>query len=264
MTVRKPAVLPGSHYKRPVRLESGGQIANTHLAVVADEDGRDARAYVKHFPTDAPRGLFNEWFGYCVMSALGVPQPNAAVMPAPLLGTGQILWAFVSFSPMPTNQGTPKEHYDLSNAEQCRILVDRLLSCHALGSLIAADQLCLNTDRNMGNLVFTGKKSFVAIDHGEILGGRQWTRDSLLRPTEWCRSLTLEVCEFYTPLAPRHCNTVYASADVAAEALWEKYSALHSVVDGDRNGDGRLALEAVWWRSLNLSEWFRNQLKLMA
>lgn len=263
MTARTPAVLPGSHYRRPVRKETGGMIADTHLAVVADEKGCDARAYVKHFSAAAPRGLFNEWFGYCIMSALGVPQPNAVMMPAPLLGTGPIQWAFVSFAPMPVNQGTPKECYDLNDAGQCRMLIDRLLSCHALGNLIAADQLCLNADRNLGNLVFTGKKTFVAIDHGELLGGSQWSRDSLLRPTEWCRSVALEVCELNDPLSPQHRNTVYASADVMAEALWERYSALREVMESGRSGDGNLALEAVWWRSLDLAQWFGQQLKLM-
>ena len=169
-------------------------MAYTHLAEVRNISGELCRAYVKHFPNNQPRALFNECFGHAVMSAMGVPQPPCAVMLAPVFEADppMIAWSFISCQPRPTFDGTPKEIYKIEDAVALSILIKRIFSCPMLPLLIAADQLVMNGDRNLGNFVFTGKRAFVAIDHGEIMGGGAGTNDALLRPTGWAVSKLIE------------------------------------------------------------------------
>lgn len=261
MSIKQPASLPISNYKRPIRIETGGRVATTHQAMIVDSEGAERRAYVKHFGSDAPRGMFNEWIGYTVMSALGIPQPETAVMPAPVGGQGPVQWAFVSFVPAPNHEGTPKEVYNLADAGHIEVLAERLLACHSFAAMVAADQLCMNGDRNLGNLVFTGKRSFVVIDHGDILGGRDWHLDSLLRPTGWIASKPIGFCDQFGKLKKAHCSAIYAASQICCEQLWRTYSGLASGVSPAGREAG-IALDAVWWRSLTLAQWFRDELKL--
>lgn len=246
---------------RPIKVQTGGVRALTHLALVRDAGGKAQRAYVKQFPVDAPRSLFNEWFGHIFMSALGVPQPPGAVLLAPIPGAARMAWSFVSFEPLPHSDGTPKEIYDPKSPAQMKALAERLLACHAFAALTAADQLCINGDRNLGNLVFTGARTFVAIDHSDILGGPDWTDDSLLRPTAWAQAKLMDLCHSIKPLTPTQRNAFVAAADVAVEAMHQQWQPLRAAVSEDC--DARLALDAVWWRSLDVARWFRERLELL-
>ena len=261
MNIRTPTQLPDSSYLRTVRWQPGGVSALTHLAFVRNAEGVPQRAYVKHFPHDAPRSLFNEWFGYTLMAALGVPQPEAGVLRAPVPSNGRLAWAFVSFEALPGSEGTPKEIYNPGDGMQLKLLAERLLRCPAFATLTAADQLCINGDRNLGNLVFTGSRSFVAIDHSDILGGCAWQRDELLKPTTWAEAKLVQFCESIRPLSPTQRNALAAAADVACEALHLKWQPLRQAISADQ--DGALALDAVWWRSLVLAQWFRERLQLL-
>lgn len=261
MSVKTPPILPPAHYMRLIKTQDGGIRAVTHLALVRNAQGLPQRAYVKHFPPDAPRSLFNEWFGFSLMGALGVPQPETAVMKAPIPGAEQLAWAFVSFEPVPRSEGTPKEIYDSANVDHLKLLAARLLSCHNFALLNAADQLCANGDRNIGNLVFTGPKSFVAIDHSDILGGCNWHIDSLLMPTAWAPAKLVDLCQAMKPLTNTQRDALVAAADVAIEALYQAWIPLHDAMSGDR--ETRIALEAVWWRSLDVARWYRDRLHLL-
>ena len=155
MSVTVPAMLPPEHYLRLIKIQDGGARALTHLAMVRSASGTPQRAYVNLFPHIAPRSLFNEWFGYIFMSAVGVAQPEAGVLLAPVPGQNRQAWAFVSFEPMPRSEGTPKEIYDITSDSHAKILAARLMACHGFALLNAADQLCINgacadTARNSG------------------------------------------------------------------------------------------------------------------
>lgn len=265
MPIRQPELLSASHYRRPVGVATGGAMADTHKAIIFNAARQECRAFVKHFPSSQPRSLFNEWFGYCLMAALGVPQPAAAIMPAPRLGNtpSQIEWAFVSFMPTPVCEGTPKEIYNLSDATQFKAIADRLMQCHAFAGMVAADQLCMNNDRNIGNIVFTGAKSFVVIDHNQILGGNSWQRDDLLKPTEWVRSVPIDLCSQCSTIHKSTANALVASAEVTAEALWGCFAELQNALTQSNPADANLALNAVWWRSLQLADWFKQKLNVM-
>lgn len=261
MSVNIPVVLPQEHYLRLIKIQDGGIRALTHLAMVRSASGKPQRAYVKQFPHIAPRSLFNEWFGYIFMSAVGVPQPEAGVLLAPVPGQERLAWAFVSFEPMPHSEGTPKEIYDISSAAHFKIMTARLLACHSFALLNAADQLCINGDRNIGNLVFTGPRSFVAIDHSDILGGYEWNRDSLLRPTTWASAKLVELCQAVQPLTATQRDALVAAADVAIEALYLHWLPLREALQND--SDAYTALDAVWWRSLSVAHWYRDKLQLL-
>jgi len=261
LSITVPVVLPDKHYLRTIKVQQGGIRALTHLALVRNASGIPHRAYVKQFPANAPRSLFNEWFGYVFMSALTVPQPPAAVLRAPIPGDTRMAWSFVSFEPMPRSEGTPKEIYHPASADQMKKLAERLLACHAFSTLAAADQLCINGDRNMGNLVFTGPRSFVAIDHSDILGGCDWLEDSLLHPTAWAPAKLVDFCQSIKTLTPPQRGALAAAADVAIETLYNQWQPLRAAVAGSR--EACLALDAVWWRSLDVARWYRDRLQLL-
>lgn len=258
MSVSIPTVLAQENYLRLVQIQPGGIRALTHLALVRGANGRPQRAYVKHFPDIAPRSLFNEWFGYIFMSAMGVPQPEAAVMLAPIPEHARLAWAFVSFEPMPHSGGTPKEIYNLASEEHVHLMAARLLACDYFARLNAADQLCINGDRNLGNLVFTGQRSFVAIDHSDILGGYDWQVDNLRRPTAWAQAKLMELCQSVKPLQPVQCDALIVAADIAIEALYEQWQPLRAALQD--SSEGLIALDAVWWRSLCVAQWYRERL----
>lgn len=261
MNITVPPVLAPESYLRTIKLQDGGIRALTHLALVRGPDGQPRRAYVKQFPHSAPRSLLNEWFGYILMSALCVPQPEAGVMLAPVPNDNRSVWSFVSFEALPRSEGTPKEIYHVTDPEQHKILAARLLACNAFAPLNAADQLCINGDRNIGNLVFTGPRSFVAIDHSDILGGYDWHTDSLLRPTHWAQAKLQELCHAAKPLTPTQRDALMAAADVAVEALYQQWQPLRAAMQG--SGEACIALDAVWWRSLDVAQWYKDRLQLL-
>lgn len=239
-------------------------MADTHQAIILNAAKQECRAFVKHFPAAQSRSLFNEWFGYCLMAALGVPQPAAAIMPAPRLGAPEVLeWAFVSFMPTPVCEGTPKEIYNWQDRNQLKAIADRWMQCHAFAGMVAADQLCMNNDRNIGNIVFTGPRSFVVIDHNQILGGNSWSREDLLKPTQWVRSVPIELCTHFGAPSKGVTNALLASAEIKTEALWSCYAELQAALSLSDPENVNLALNAVWWRSLDLADWFKQELNLM-
>lgn len=265
MTVKAPVLWPQNCYIRPIRLATEGQRAFTHLAELKDPDGFSCRGYIKHFPAGATKGLFNEWFGYTVMASLGIPQPICAILQAPIFGstTNETAYAFVSCQPSPVYEGTPKEHYTPDDPIKYAALLKRLFDCPALPSLIAADQLLMNADRNLGNLVFTGKSSFVAIDHGEILGGIAWQARDLIAPTIWAESKPMEVWTAIDQLRPSLKSAIYASAEIVQEKFYEVQQSLREALDCTTHSDSAIALDAVWWRCLKLANWHADRLQLL-
>jgi hypothetical protein len=265
-TLKRPQVWTAAQYVRSIRQEAGGARAATHLAEVRSPLGVALRAYVKHFPDNTPRGMFNEVFGHVVMSVLGVPQPEVAVMPAPIdmLPAKPWAWAFVSCEPRPTFEGTPKQIYNYLDPEQHAKLVQRLFACPALPILIAADQLLKNGDRNIGNLVLTGKSSFVAIDHGEILGGGNWQLGDMWFAQQWVPSKLIENLVPVDSLKPEMRSALYASAQLVADKFFETQNELRVALECGSSVDAAGAMDAVWWRCLPIAEWFRERLKLVA
>lgn len=265
MTVKIPPTWEPTHYARFIRLENSGQQAITHLATLKPPNGTPCRAYVKHYPEHYHRGLFNEWFGYIILSTLGVPQPPAAILPAPVPGTRDLAWAFCSMEPRPTFEGSAKYIYNIANPAQYNALIKRLFEdCeHLLPGLIAADQLLLHADRNIGNIVFTGKRSFVAIDAGGVLGGPNCPPEQLLYPAGWVRSKLIEDLIPLAKIKPKLGNALIAAAQVAAEQFYAHHGELTKALNYRENRDVTICFDALWWRTLNLERLFRIQLNIL-
>jgi hypothetical protein len=263
MTIKLPALWQPTQYIRPINIEHGGNMAQTHLALLRTEQGKPVRGYVKHYGQHQPRGLLNEWLGYAIQAALGVPQPECAILQAPLPGTAMMGWAFVSLEPVPTVQGTPKQLYNLTDPQQHQALIKRLMACPALPLLVAADQLLGNNDRNMGNLVFTGKQQFVAIDQGGILGGLHWTLADLWFAQQWARSKPIEDLTPIQSLSPSQKNAIFAAAELVEQAFFEQQKELRSALGASHNTEVHTAMHAIWWRAFFLAQWFRNRLDLL-
>lgn len=265
-TFTPPAIWPATAYIRPIQPALGGIRAFTHLADLRQPDGVACRGYVKHYPAHLTRGLFNEWFGYTLMQALGVPQPPCAIMQAPVMAMpgNPLAWAFVSCQPRPRFDGTPVQIYNLKDPNQHAELKKRLFACHALPLLIAADQILKNADRNLGNMVFTGKNNFVAIDHSDILGGPAWTTAETHFTQAWATSRLIEQFETLDTLKPAMVSAIMASAELASEAYFEAQLELAQALNAHQNGDTKAALDMAWWRAVDLRNWFKDKFRLMA
>ncbi|WP_287880464.1 hypothetical protein [Acidovorax sp.] len=253
---------PAEAYQQALELQTDGLMAVTHLALLRPPGGKACRGYVKHFiGQGTQRCLFNEWFSYHVMGALGIPQPRCAMMAAPVWGTLQLQWAFVSCEPSPVHHGTPKQIYNMASAEHCKALLARLLGCALLPALIAADQLLANTDRNLGNLVFTGRDTFVAIDHSNALHGPNWTLAQLQSTQHPARMMLLDFMHHVNPvLPPNTANAIVAAAEVMEQAYYEHQDELRAVLGCSGHAPSANAMDMTWWRCLKLAAWMRTAL----
>lgn len=265
MTITTPEQWPTTQYKRFIRMETSGKSAHTHLAEVATLSGEVCRAYVKHYGPARPHGLFNEWFGHIVLGALNVPQPPAALMPVHVPGTTLLAWAFCSLEPTPRFDGSAKQLYSLDDPAQHEALLRRLFAdcAHTLPRLIAADQLLMQGDRNIGNILFTGKSHFLAIDNGEILGGAQIQRAELVAPRPWSRSKLIEDLVPISALKPGFCNALVAAAQLAVVELHGKQPAIQAAIGYPANAETAVPYDAVWWRGLELERLFAEKLGVM-
>ena len=264
-SIAEMPIWPDGAYLRPIGKAPDGIRAYTHLAALKPPNAAACRGYVKHYPDNAAKGLFNEWFGYILMRALGVPQPQAAIMKAPVYGLPEspMAWAFVSCQPSPTFDGTPKQLYNIEKPEQHAQLVKRLFNCTAMPLLIAADQFLINGDRNLGNLVFAGKSSFVAIDHGDILGGCNWTHGDLAYTSQWINSKLLEQLVPMDQIRPATRSAIFACAQLVTEAFYEAQLEIQKTVKYREGAESATALDAVWWRCAPIAQWFKDRLELL-
>ena len=263
--IEPPPVWDKSTYIRPIQTTVGGLRAFTHLAELRPPGIRPCRAYVKHFAPTAHRCLFNEWFGYTFMQAMGVPQPKAGFVLAPVhaLPGAPLQWGFASCQPSPMFEGTPVQLYNLANPEQHKALAKRLLACTAMPLLIAVDQLVKNGDRNMGNLVFTGKTGFVAIDHSDILGGPAWALTDTHFTQRWEICKPIELVAAVADLKNDAKSAILASAQLVSQQLFELQAQFGLALGAHCQTDVSAALAMVWWRALELEKWFKHKLGLM-
>jgi hypothetical protein len=267
--IATPPVWDVSCYLRPIKAQGGGNMAHTHLAQLRSPDGVICRAYIKHYTEQSPRGLFNEWFGHTLLGAIGIPLPAAAVMLAPRFDAldSPAQWAFVSCEPTPRCDGTPKERYNLHSYEHLEHLRERLFLCDMLPALIAADQLIINGDRNMGNLVFTGAHTFVAIDHGEILGGSNWTFEGLQSTPVWATSKIIESLTRIEHISRNDRSRIYAAAQVMQERYTQLNHELKNYLNGGKDEphpETAAAIAAIDMRGEPMIDWFRRILNLLA
>jgi len=206
--------------------------------------------------------LFNEWFSFHVLEALQVPQPRCAIVLAPVWGTTERKLAFVSCEASPINYGTPKQRYRIDRLDQCHALARRLLGGVKLPSLIAVDQLIANIDRNLGNLVFIGQDSFVAIDHGHALHGPAWQWDALWKTQRPTPSPLLSfLVAVLGDLPDGTANAMVAAAEIMQEQYYAMQDSIREAVGSQSSALSAAAMDMTWWRCDRLSDWFKAELQ---
>lgn len=262
MAGRKVEQWPADAYRHALRLETGGQAAETHLALFQPPDGRRCRGFVKHFVgPETVKCLFNEWFCFHVLEAVGVPQPRCAIVRAPRWSSHVLEPAFVSCEPSPVNHGTPKQRYNPADLLQLRELARRLLGCYQLPSVIAADQLIANGDRNMGNLVFTGESTLVAIDHSHALHGPSWVWGDHWRTQQRVGSKVIDLLRHVLGGVPLNtANAIVAASEATQERYYETQDYLREVLSCRQDQDAHTAMDMTWWRCDKLADWVRLEL----
>lgn len=265
-----PPIWPSDCYVRPVGLVDGGQRAVTHRAMLRPPGGGSTcRGYVKHFVPSARRGLVNEIVGWSLNRLVGVPQGSAAVMKAPTFGGLSVQVAFVSMEASPRIDGTAHERYNISDPEQLQALRRRIRQCKQLPVLIAADQLAINADRNPGNFGFNGKHTFVVFDQSDILGGCDWSSDSLLRPTSWVdHKIVGESAGSFTLMPFSDLDASFRADLMGAitqvlNRFYKGQAKLREALMVDSNPETLLAMNALFWRTLWLESGFREKLGLV-
>jgi hypothetical protein len=132
-----------------------------------------------------------------------------------------------------------------------------------LPALIAADQLLMNTDRNIGNLLFTGKGKFMAIDFGEILGGSAADARSLLTPKGWARSVLIEDLVPITALQIGFINAIIAAGQLLNEKFYSKQSDTMVALGYPKNTETSVPFDAIWWRTLELETLFGHKFSII-
>lgn len=271
MTGLVPPIWPATCYVRPVELMPSGQRALTHRAILKPPGTSTAsRGYVKHFLPSSTRGLLNEIVGWSLNRLVGVPQGNAAVMvDAPRFGVAASAPAFVSLEASPKADGTAVERYDITNPQQMLALIGRLKQCRQLPFLVAADQLAFNADRNLGNFGFNGKHTFVVFDQSDILGGCDWSTESLCKPTPWSDHQLIGDSDASRTLMPFASledglrRELMGALNQVLARFYKGQAKLREALLVSHNRDTLLAMDAVFWRTLWIETSFRQRLGLV-
>lgn len=265
MTLRVPPLLQQNAYLGPVPgaelRPPGGGIRDTHLALIRYEGGT-RRAYIKHFPDHEPFGLFNEALACTILTGLGVPCAAGAVIYAPVMGAGPVRPAFASLESPLKFEGTAKQIYKVHAAGMAE-LTRRLHACGAFASIVAADQLLANSDRNLGNIAFVGPHTLEIFDHDAILGGPSLPTERLYEPLGWSRSKLIEDLNPIHTLPKRVKTSIMAAAEVLLERFYQIQPDFREAIQVKANGRSCASADAIWWRSLDLVEWFRQRLGLL-
>uniref|UniRef100_Q31HW2 HipA-like C-terminal domain-containing protein n=1 Tax=Hydrogenovibrio crunogenus (strain DSM 25203 / XCL-2) TaxID=317025 RepID=Q31HW2_HYDCU len=176
----------------------------THLANLNTQNGMQ-ECYVKIYPTNED-SMLNEIIGYLFAKELNIPVPKYAGLVEIEIGDGKDIelqtippnsqwlcnqsevigwWTSKEKSPSLLAHFSLDKFKDLSRRSQIlysKKLTKQLTSAlesafkkKNLGPICAFDFFFSNIDRNLGNILFGD--SLIAIDHGQIFGGKYWAHD---------------------------------------------------------------------------------------
>lgn len=158
--------------------EAEGRDSETYKAQVLDDQDRTITAYVKL--TVDPRKIIAELAASQVGRALGLNIPRPYLV---LVNTDEIPDQFESAfakrgymlcfaSKQVSDRGYSLERAFTSEPAMTNLAISRLFD---MNSTVVFDELIANTDRNLGNLIYSPEKKGVwMIDHGRALTGEYW------------------------------------------------------------------------------------------
>ncbi len=258
-------------YIRPLRIETGGQTAMTHLAFVKTDQG-DRRAYVKAYLPTAGMGLLNEIIGYTMAHHAGLAQPTGALInlstaylhqlfPAAVFA-GQQCPCFVSIDAEDTLRrrvGTAKALF----GDNLRLLAASLQNWPAYALMVALDEWLANIDRNTGNLLMVGIDDYQVIDHGHLLTGPNWTAEDM-NPEQWSANKMLDLV-FDAPNLPLPMkNAILKSAENFLKVYAMARDELNVWLAGQTSSAKLLAHHFIWQRAETTPTLLKDRIQLIA
>ena len=158
--------------------ETEGRDSETYKAQILDDQDHTVTAYVKL--TLDPRKIIAELAASQVGRALqlNIPQPylvlvNTDEIPEALNSSFAGRGFMICFaSKQVSDRGYSLERSFNSGSNLASISISKLFDMNAT---VAFDELIANTDRNLGNLIYSPeKKGIWMIDHGRALTGEYW------------------------------------------------------------------------------------------
>jgi hypothetical protein len=117
----------------------------------------------------------------------------------------------------------------------------------------------------MGNLVFTGKDTFLAIDHSNALHGPAWENVHLCSTQHMVESKPILLLELANggAVPDRVKGMLVAAAEVIQETYYAKQDELRARLGVQSSADAGRAMDMTWWRCGELSNWTRQRLKVI-
>lgn len=271
--IELPVDLGAQGYVRFVRKITGGRLATTFLALV-NYDGVVRRAYIKLYDHVAqPKAELNEVLGYLYSQAMGMPSPAVFFIDVPafdIVASGFLPVAVVGMravgtleahDPTVAGEGTAKTLYVSTAGIDLPEIKSRLISSPAGRALMAFDEALGNPDRNIGNIVFSKRHGVVAIDHGFILTGPNWSHFNL-NSTHDQKNLVFDILD-KTPIVAGDKNALVVAAQVVAETYFARLSDLKVAIGYPADLDLNSAFDFIWWKSVRLNIRIATMLKVI-
>lgn len=181
-----PHVIGPTCYKAPVR-KLDGFSSCLLLADIEPQPHRIVRSYVKAYPPGS-RGLVNDIIHWIICAALGLPQPNECYIlliehkhlarwwPNIDWASGSDCELYLTFASVALETSAPKT---VLGHTRLQSLKSDMLQWDKLCAAIAAHEWMGNADANFSNFFRLGRNRWALLDGGEILGGNNWTPETL-------------------------------------------------------------------------------------
>lgn len=150
--------------------------------ITADEH---CRIYLKPFLDEHSRGLANEITFWLYNAAVGVPQPREAFVVLAEPGFLAAKWPEIAwptdrlircFATVALPSVSPKQFV---RNERSRLLQQELLQWPDLLRCLVVHEVLHNSDGNLQGFLRLGPARYASLDGGNIMGGMQWTPESL-------------------------------------------------------------------------------------
>lgn len=203
-------------------------IGHTHQAIINDGH-QNYTVYASYYPIAThPKSLVNEITAYILATALNLPIPPKAFIVVVKAHYLQSIDAKLSFqnpdqlcplwcvSTLPGN--SPKIHYNLKNIQDNPVFKADIAAWKQALNTVVFDNWLGNSDRNVGNLIRTGKQQYALIDHEDIAVNRRWQPHHLQYDGEIPNKLAHILWGGYTINDPKQINRMMHLADEALSA----------------------------------------------
>lgn len=241
-----------SEYIRPLEVVASGCRAVTHRALFSG----NRHVFVKAYPAEAGRSLFNDVIGYIMAKHAGVTQPDAGIILLPrslfdpsinLVDANGYVECFTSVACADLSGRVCGNLFAFLGSDYSNIK-PILEKWPGFAKLVAFDTWVSNIDRNVGNLLYVGADQLIPIDHSDVLTGPNWQLSDLVAlEDDWTTNRLIDEIWPWKELSGALRSAILASAErfdaAYANARVDLYELLSS------NADHHRAHHYLWKRS---------------